>query len=372
MIKEYDYIFFLLFIGFTSIQVIYYLGVFGRLLLHKSKKKQEINQEAVSVVICARNEYRNLEEFLPLILEQDYPDFEVVVVNDRSEDDSIFLLNQMRQKYPHLKVIDFTQELNFFKGKKFPLSVGIKSAKNDILLLTDADCYPNSNQWIKEIANAFDEKTEIVLGYGAYAPSKGILNKIIRFDAFRIALLYLSAAVWKQAYMGIGRNLAYRKSLFYKMHGFSAHYKILSGDDDLFINAASNKQNTKIILSSDSLTISKPKENLSQWVGQKTRHLSTSKYYKPKHKLFLLFWELSNYFVWIFLGLTLASLYEPIYTLSTAFTLLLIKIVVYQRAMLKLSEKKLAWFSILWDGILLFIYPIISILSKFKKQKSWK
>jgi glycosyltransferase involved in cell wall biosynthesis len=346
--------------------------VYGRLALYKKKEEFKMDSEGVSVVICARNEYLNLEQFLPIILEQDYPNFEVVVVNDRSEDNSIFLLNQMAQKYPHLSVIDYKEELNFFKGKKFPLSVGIKSAKNDIVLLTDADCYPASNQWIAEFASKFDEQTEIVLGYGAYKNEKGLLNKLIRFDTVRIGALYLSCALWKKAYMGIGRNLAYRKSLFYKHNGFSSHYQIASGDDDLFINKASTRKNTRIAVFEKANTVSIPKENFIQWWNQKRRHLSTAKHYSFFSKLFLLFWEFIQYlFVIAFIASVL--FYSPWYFSVGVFSFILIlKLVLQYLIMNKLDEKKLIIGSIFYEFILLIIYPFLSISGFFMKPSKWK
>ena len=202
-------------------QLLYFWLFYSKLGFSKTPSCKR-NTEAVSVVICAKNEYSNLKKNLPQILNQDYPDFEVILVNDASDDYTHELLEDFERKYEKLKVITIKENLNFFSGKKFALSIGIKSAKNDLLLLTDADCYPNSPNWIRHMADPFsDPETEIVLGYGPYEKKPGILNAIIRFDTLMVAVQYFSFALKQKAFMGVGRNLAYRKSLFYKNGGFN-------------------------------------------------------------------------------------------------------------------------------------------------------
>ena len=217
------------------VQLVFYWAFFWRLGRYRNKV-MERKPTGVSVVICAHNEYHHLKESLPLILEQDYPDFEVLVVNHSSDDDTHYLLNELEERHPHLKIISIKEDLNFFSGKKFPLSIGIKSAKHDMVLLTDADCKPASRYWIRQMQSAFTPKTEVVLGYGPYNRSPGLLNKLIRFDTAHIAIQYLSYALAGIPYMGVGRNLSYLKQVFYKNNGFISHYRIRSGDDDLFIN----------------------------------------------------------------------------------------------------------------------------------------
>jgi cellulose synthase/poly-beta-1,6-N-acetylglucosamine synthase-like glycosyltransferase len=274
------------FCGVAGLQLIYFWGIFARFAFYRRKEKI-VTAQPVSVVICAKNEYYNLKNNLPLILNQDYPDFEVVVVNDASDDETIFLLQDLEREHKRLKVVNITQDLNFFKGKKFPLSLGIKSAKHELLLLTDADCIPSGPNWIKEMAGNFDSKTEIVLGYGPYEKKNNLLNMIIRYETIMTAVQYFSYALAGMPYMGVGRNLAYRKSLFIKHKGFISHYTIKSGDDDLFINMAATGKNTKIEVHPDSYTFSPAKNIFRDWWYQKRRHLSTGKYYKPKHKFVL-------------------------------------------------------------------------------------
>jgi hypothetical protein len=115
----------------------------------------------------------------------------------------------------------------------------------------------------------------------------GALNKIIRFDTFHTALQYLSYALAGQPYMGVGRNLSYKKAVFLRNKGFSAINHVPGGDDDLFINKVATKENTAIVIDKDTFTLSDPKKNFGEWFRQKARHYTTAKYYKPRHKFLL-------------------------------------------------------------------------------------
>ena len=184
------------------VQLVFYWGIFSRAAFFRTKNDFTRKDEPVSIIVCARNEYSNLSANLPFLLNQDYSDFEVVVVDHGSDDDTHYLLRDLQLEYKHLKVVTIGEDLNFFTGKKFPLSIGIKSASHDLLLLTDADCIPRSNQWLRKMASNFTFGTEIVLGYGAYEREKSLVNLLIRFDTLRVAMQYFGLAL---AGMQIGR-----------------------------------------------------------------------------------------------------------------------------------------------------------------------
>ncbi len=287
------------------VQVYYYIFYFIRLARYKIPKTENLStQTPISIIICAFNEAANLQKNLRFILEQDYningiKNFEVVVVNDNSTDESDYFLNNLKLQHFNLRVIDLTQESLQIKGKKFPLSMGIKSAQFEHLLLTDADCLPSSNQWLKITANQFSNTKKIILGFSPFIKQNGFLNKTIRYETCYAALQYFSFALAKNPYMGVGRNLAYVRELFNKNKGFSAHHHILSGDDDLFINAISSKQNTAVCIHPDAFVYSEAKNNIEKWTLQKKRHLSTGKYYKTTHKISLGVYAFSHFFFWI-------------------------------------------------------------------------
>jgi cellulose synthase/poly-beta-1,6-N-acetylglucosamine synthase-like glycosyltransferase len=354
------------------IQLFYYWGIFGRLAFYKIPVSSNLPKPPVSVIIAARNEYYNLQEKLPAILEQDYPDFEVVVVNHTSTDDSALLLKEFQTKYPYLKVVHIEQELNFFHGKKFPLSIGIKSAANDVLLLTDADCKPMSKNWISSMLENYSPETEIVLGYGPYYREKGFLNLLIRYDTFLVAMQYFSFSLMGMTYMGVGRNLSYSRSMFFRNKGFTSHYQIASGDDDLFINQVANKHNTKIALQKDSFTYSAPKLSFNEWIQQKRRHLTTGKNYKFKFKLLLGLFSLSQ-LLFYFLGAVLLALgLYPWFVLAAFLLRFFTQSIVNKKILGKFQEKQLYLFSLIGELFYMLFIPLLALSTVFRKTVKWK
>ena len=365
-------IIFYLFIAAIIIQLGYLWIFFSRLSFHKTKENQNTQFEPISVVISAKNEHHNLLNYLKTILEQDYPDFEVIVVNDQSTDDSEYYLRSLEQSYTNLKIVNINNPVNFFRGKKFPLSIGIKSATHDLLVLTDADCQPASKEWLKEIALSYDKDTELVLGYGGYQQRKGLLNFLIRYETLMTAIKYLSFAQSGMPYMGVGRNLSYRKSVFYKNHGFQSHYKIQSGDDDLFVNQIANRHNTRIVASPTSKTLSDPHRRLTDWWRQKKRHFTTGKYYHKKHLIMLALNDLS-FLLMIIAGVFLLTIqFQLIIVISGLALRYLSFLIIIKKSMLKVGESKLFVISPLLEALLSVLLPIISMTNIFYKRDKWK
>ncbi len=353
------------------IQVFYNLFFFCRLAFYKATPKTSSQTHPVSVIICARDEAANLVQNLPGSLVQQYKTtHEVIVVNDNSYDESKYILEEFKRSFKQLQIVELTQEAKMIPGKKFPLSIGIKSAKHEIVLLTDADCVPASENWIERMQNTYNDNTEIVLGYGAYHKKKGLLNKLIRWETFHAALQYLSYSLAGQTYMGVGRNLSYKKTVFFRNKGFSAHNNIPGGDDDLFINNAATKKNTKINIDKDSFTFSRPATTWQQWVTQKKRHYTTSKFYKPMHKFLLALYALSQF---IFYPLLIAAciFYSWQYALIIYAVKLLVQTVVYAKTMKKLDEKDLFPYFIFFDIWMFFYYIIFAPALVKKPKQTW-
>jgi len=362
---------FILFGTSWLIQMIYYWFLYSHLAFYREKAKDS-GTKPVSVIICAKNEYQNLLHNLPLVLEQDYPDFEVIVVNDASDDDSIELLNSLAREYKHLRIFDLERDLNFFSGKKFPLSLGIKSAQHEIILLTDADCQPASPQWIRNMQANYDNRTEIVLGYGTYKRTVGFLNQLIRYDSFLVAMQYLSFALAGSPYMGVGRNLSYKRDLFYRAKGFTSHYKLKSGDDDLFINRAANRNNTRIEISPDSQTISTAKASLVQWILQKRRHYTTARYYSPGFKFLLSLGYISKLFLYLsFIALLILN-YNWLISLIVFSVFFASHWVILAMSTNKMRENDLAVLSPILEIILMALSPVIYFSNLIIKQEKWK
>jgi biofilm PGA synthesis N-glycosyltransferase PgaC len=326
----------------------------------------------ISVVISARNEAVNLQDFLPSILEQKYPEYEVVVVNDRSWDGTYDVLEEFARQYSHLKIVQVNEGEKFIAGKKFALTMGIKAAKYDWLVFTDADCKPASDQWLMGMQQPADEHKEILLGYSPYFKKRGLLNSLVRFETFFTAVNYLSFALTGNPYMGVGRNLAYKKSLFFKHKGFAAHMHVPSGDDDLFVNAHATKRNVAIQIHRDAQVWSEPKSSWLAYLRQKKRHIGAGKLYKPKHK-FVLSAQIIVQFVFYVLVAALLFFRQTQYIAIGVFVAsILIRCLVYPRLLKRLGYAGLRWWFPLLD-ILLFIFLIFNgILSIFVKKVQWK
>lgn len=354
------------------IQIIYYLYFFRRLAFHPNHPEGMPRQQPVSVVICARDEAANLAKNLAGVLVQEYSDKqEVILVNDNSVDETKYLIEALQKDFAQLEMLELKQEAQFIPGKKFPLSMGIKMAKNDILLLTDADCVPASEYWMQKVVNKFERGIEIVLGYGAYYKKKGLLNKIIRFETFHTALQYMSYALAGMPYMGVGRNLAYKKDVFFRQKGFSAHNHVPGGDDDLFINAAATKINTDIVIDKDSFTLSEPKKTWGEWLQQKRRHFTTAKFYKPKHRFLLGMYAFSHF---LFYPLLVASalLFNWQFAVGVFAVRLILQGIILHKAMSRLNESDLWKWYWLFDIGMFFYYLIFTSALWTKPKTNWK
>ena len=365
----------LLFYGFcliTLIQIFYYLFFFTRLAFYSTKPTISSQTHPVSVIVCARDEAANLAKNLPGVLVQQYSTtHEVIVVDDNSFDESKYFLEELQKSFKHLHVVELKQEAQFIPGKKFPLSIGIKTARHEIVLLTDADCVPASEHWIYLMQQSFDDRTEIVLGYGAYHKKKGLLNKVIRWETFHSALQYFSYALAGIPYMGVGRNLSYKKSVFFRHKGFTSHNHVPSGDDDLFINMAATKKNTRININPDAFTMSEPSKTWNQWIKQKHRHFSTVKFYKPMHQ-FLLGLYSSSYLLFYPFFIAVALFYNWQYALAVYGVRFIVQCVILYPCMKKLKEKSL-YPALLFIDIGMFFYYLVFTLALIKKPRpAWK
>jgi glycosyltransferase involved in cell wall biosynthesis len=363
---------FYLFIIAATIQLVAYLLVYSRFIFHKKKEVTQVVDQPVSVVIAARNEEQNLLNNLPLIFKQNHPDFEVIVVNDCSFDDTQDVLRAFEEKYDNLKVVNLKESNTFSGGKKFAVTMGIKAASNEIVVFTDADCKPTSANWLKEMAMQFSGNTEIVLGYGGYEAKNNFVNTLIRFDTISIAIQYLSFAMIGIPYMGVGRNMAYRKSLFFKNKGFAKHQHIKSGDDDLFVNEVGCRANTTVALSNDASTVSKPKITFKEWFHQKRRHLTTGTQYKWQHQLILGSLSMSSIVYLASFVFLLIFQVHPQIVLSVFVLRVLVQVVIYHQSIKKIGEKGLWYLAPILEIVLLLIYPFFVLSNIFIKPPTWK
>jgi len=358
--------------GCFIIQIIYWSLVFPKILFYRPVHSN-IRRFPVSVIICARDEEANLRANLPLILEQDYPEYEVVVVNDASEDGTEVLLVDLQRQYSHLRTSFIRGGDHIREGKKLALTVGIKAAKHDWVLLTDADCKPGSNQWIYYMQRNFTGDNKIVLGYGGYRRRRGLVNLVSRYETFFTALQYFGMTLAGHPYMGTGRNLAYRRSLFFENKGFAAHYELASGDDDLFINEVARKDNTAIEIRPESFTWSDAEKTWKDWYYQKKRHLTTGPRYRFASKLVVGLELMSRMLFYPAFIVLVASQALTAYVLGFFIFRMLLTGVIIKLGMGRLHEKYLLLPSPLLDFALPWVH-LFMVFSNYvaTKRARWK
>ena len=365
-------IIFYFFIGIVAIQLFYYLIVFGKFAFVKTQKSTP-KRIPISVIVCAKNEEENVVNFIPLLAEQDYPDYEIILIDDASSDGTLEIFEAFEKQYPNIRLVKVENNEAFWGNKKFALTLGIKAAKKEYLLFTDADCYPNSKDWIKEMSSQFTTEKTIVLGYGAYEKIAGsFLNKLIRFETMLTAVQYFSWAKIGQPYMGVGRNLAYKKEEFFNVNGFIEHMKIRSGDDDLFINEAAKAKNTTICYSPESFTYSKPKTSFKEWFIQKRRHIATATFYKPFDRMQLSIFYISQVLFLVLPIVLLAFQFQWIVVLSLIGFRYLFAWITLGFSAGKLKEKDVMYWFPIFEIALIITQLNIFLTNVFSKPVHWK
>lgn len=363
---------FALFIVVAIINILFYIGYFSFATSTPTIPKEKL--KPVSVLVCAKNEAENLRNFIPSILNQDFANFELILINDASSDDTLEIMEEFQEMDPRVRVVNVHNNEAFWGKKKYALTLGIKKAKYPFLLFTDADCAPETNEWISRMAANFQPGISIVLGYGGYFKNKSsLLNKLIRFETLFTAIQYFSYAKLGTPYMGVGRNLGYTSEEFYIQNGFARHMHIVrSGDDDLFVNSAATKKNTALCYDQQAITRSVPQSSLKSWFRQKRRHISTAGLYKKEHQLLLGSFFFSQFAFWIlFLFLIVFQVHWEI--LLVIFTLrLLLQYFVTFKAAEKLDELDVVWLVPFFDLFLVCTQFGIFIANVFSKPGNWK
>ncbi|EDM45217.1 putative transmembrane glycosyltransferase [unidentified eubacterium SCB49] len=359
-----------IFAGIILVNILYYV-LFSKVAFYKPISEVKKSTTSVSVLVCAKNEAENLKKTIPLLLSQQHRDFEIILINDCSSDDTLDIMESYQATDERIKIVDVVPNEAFWANKKYALTLGIKKAKYKHMLFIDADCWPNSPNWITTMSANFNDQKQLVLGYGAYDKKKGFLNKLIRYETLATAIQYFSYAKAGLPYMGVGRNLGYTSELYYSVNGFISHIRIPSGDDDLFVNEAATKENTVVSLEKEGFTISNPKTNLSDWIKQKRRHVSTAKQYKTKHKFLLGSFFTFNLLFWIFL--VLCFIFCP-WMMVTALVVLRLGVqwVIYGGSATVLKEKDLIYYIPILDLFLTLLQLSIFIKNATSKPASWK
>ena len=360
-----------IFLTATAVQLFYWFYFFSRLAFYRPALPAEAKGEkSVSVIICARDEAKNLRKNLHHFLNQNYRSFELLVVNDNSSDETAEVLLEFQEKSPKLRVIN--SQHPSLPGKKIALTSGIEAAHHHVLLLSDADCRPAGPDWIRLMQGALEDGVEIGLGYSPYRRRPGWLNRFIRFEAIYTATQYLSFALAGQPYMGVGRNLIYTKAAFRRHDGFQHHLDLMSGDDDLFVNQAATKSNTSIMIDRGAFVFSEPKSTLRDYYYQKFRHLTTGRRYRPFHQLLLGALSASHAAHYLAGALLLLFGSQPFLVFLTYLVRMGVVSFLFRRIMRQLDDPSLwKWVPVLDAGFLLYYFSLAPVLITCK-VKQWK
>lgn len=296
----------------SIIQLLYYLVAYSRPL--KESKRGNTGETGarppVSVIVYAKNESENLRRHLPSLLAQDYPEYEVVVVNDGSTDESDEVLKKLKNDHRHLYHTYIPEDVKYLSRRKLALTVGIKAARHDILLFTEANCEPAGKDWISAMARSYTEGTSIVLGFCAYGNHKGFFHKLVAYDNLLDGLQYMASALAHHPYAGNGRNLSYRKGLFFAHKGYYKSLYLHAGDDDLFINESANNKNTRVEYSAASITEMAKIERFSMWKEMKASRAATRRHYEGGAPAF---YRLESMSAFLFLPAVIAATVAGIY-----------------------------------------------------------
>lgn len=344
--------------------------MFARLAFGKREVEPD-RDLPVSVVICARNEARTLEELIPLLMQQDHHDFEVVVVNDRSDDDTWEILQWMKPQHARLKPVNIQADERFNYGKKIALGVGVRSASHPHVLLTDADCVPAGKDWISLMAAGFRGGRSIVIGHSPYAVSPGLGSVLERYDGAIKAMQFMGFAQAGVPYMGVGRNLGYAADVFFGAAGQRGHNRLMSGDDDLLINEAARKGNTAVVADPRSFMTTRPTPDLPTWIRRKRRHYTTAVHYRFGHQVLLMLLPLARMAFWAALVLLLVKQRWLEAAIGIGVQLALLQPVAIA-ALRRLQAGAIAWLALPLEWLFLFLDPMLYASTILVKPKRWK
>jgi cellulose synthase/poly-beta-1,6-N-acetylglucosamine synthase-like glycosyltransferase len=360
-----------IYFGVAAIQIVYWIA-FMAALGRKKEPRQSDGSLPISVVICAHDEEENLRRLIPVLLAQDYPKFEVVIVNDRSNDNTFDMLLEETGKDHRLRMVHVSHAPPHVNGKKYGLTLGIKAAQYEWILLTDADCQPKNERWLRAMSAGFEQDKKFVLSYSPYYREPGFLNTFIRYESVITAIQYLSFALMGNPYMGIGRNMAYRKSLFLEVKGFNNFLNVTGGDDDLFVNQHARGKETVVALGEDTLVYSIPKRTWGSFFRQKLRHLSVGKLYRFKHRFLLGLFVLTGLLTW-FGGIPLAIFSGYGYAIVGLMVLRVILLTITTHiAVKRFGQRFEVWAAPFLDFVYSFYYLSTGLVALVSKKVRWK
>ncbi|MFH0989781.1 MAG: glycosyltransferase [bacterium] len=288
----------------------YYAFVGLGLLLGLSRCLYKKSDETplVSVIVAARNEEHNIPRLLGALSKQSYSPFEIIIVNDRSTDRTRQIAESYRARDPRITILSVESMPTALPPKKNALHLGITHSKGEILCFTDADCVP-PKQWLTELVAACSHDVGLVAGYSPYDTSllnggqgkanlfSSRLHRFIEFEEYKGALWSAGSIGLHKGWLCTGRSLAYRKSVYEEIGGFRDIANSISGDDDLLLQLVREKTSwtMRYVTSPESFVTTAPPSTFKEFIQQRTRHFSASKYFSLPMKLFFFTYHSANF-----------------------------------------------------------------------------
>lgn len=366
---------FVLFAAITFIELLYYYLLYARFAFRRTPAMPEIGLDAppVSVIMVVKDAAAALLKTLPRLLNQHYPNFELVIVNDNSKDDTQLLLLEYQQQYPNIHVVNLDSAVTSIRGNKYAMSIGIRCAKYENLVFTDAECAPTSVHWLEHVAGQFSDNTHIVLGYSTYQKRNNPFNRLLHFDTMVAAMQYFSLALAHSTYRGDHKNIGFSKTLFYKQKGFAAHNHLVYGDEDIFISKASNQKNTAIVYSPESFTVLQRSAYYNYWCHHKEGLLFTRKYNTVKNRFLLNAYGIVNLLFYIALAFAIILTCKNLPLLAVVLGIACLRFIsmylVYGFSAKRLNEKQTIPALLLYDLTFAVMNPLYYISAHLHHQR---
>ena len=356
--------------------LVYYFGLFGPFVFRKEKSRTS-NEDLppISIVITAHNEAHHLVESLPVILTQEYPDYEVVLVNDNSQDEIEQLALELNNRYHHLHYVNMGSSRSTMEGRKFPFAIGIQAASNPTVVFTNSSCIPSSPFWLQHIASKFVRQKEVVLAHTTYQSRGGLLNKWLHYDALVNSVRAFSYTLAKMPVLADSHNLAFKRHLFFdNKEKFFALSRLPFGEDNIFINQVANGKMCDVAVDPEAVIYQTP-ISFSDWLRNKRYELVSQSYYRALHRFVL---QCYNWLSFLFYpaaiaSIALAALEMNWLALGIGIGVTLLKFgmqfMVFHKGAKKMGEKGAAVSMLFFDLFFLLLQPWIYLASKFEKSR---
>jgi len=346
----------------TFVELLYYYLIYARFSFTRKKTKKYLYQPPVSVVMVAKDAAGVLLKTLPKFLNQQYDNFEVVVVDDNSQDDTKLLVVEYQQQYSNLKLVELDTAVTTIRGEKFALSMGIRCASNPYYIVTNPEYAPTSTHWLEKMAGNFENDKQIVLGYSTFEKKKSPFNRMLHFDNLLNAMQFFSLAQIHSTYRGDTKNMGFTEQAFAQQRGFASHNHIRYGEEDIFISRAANKKNTAIEFSPDAMTVLQRDVRHHNWLDHKqglffTRHFNTL-----KNRLLLGLYAIVNLLFYVGLVFAVWLSIGNVMLLSITLGIIAVRIIsqyfVFGFAAKKLNEKQVIPGLLLYDLFFALLNPL--------------